>query len=149
MKYKLIASILLMMTLLIGCNLKEPNASPEAAASPPVSNPQADKATITGRVLTKEGNEPVSDEIIRLAEVTRQGDQGAYVLNLAFSPGARSDAQGYFIFDNIPPVEYVMIVGDIYAAHEVLSDVAGKPLTWSTEAGKVLDTGVHYVDLTP
>jgi hypothetical protein len=92
---------------------------------------------------------PMADTLVRLAEVVRSGDEGAYVLDQAFSPGARTDNDGYFIFENIPAMEYVLIVGDVQHSFKVIENEDKKPRVWNALADQILDVGVLKVTLFP
>lgn len=75
----------------------------------PPAQPEPGMATVTGRVISENSGLPLSDTIVRLAEVVRQEDEGAYVLDVAFSPGTDSDGEGFFIFENVDAYEYVIV----------------------------------------
>jgi hypothetical protein len=118
-----------------------------STALPTPAQPAADKATVTGRVLSEDGNPVEEGTIVRLAETYYDGEDGAYALDESRSPGANTDAAGYFIFSDIPAREYVLIVGNIYAVYEVVSKPSGLPETYNAEPGKILNLGEIKVDL--
>ncbi len=133
-------SFLLVLLLAAACQ--------RAAQGPTVASPEAEKTTVRGRVMTQ--GQPLVDTTVRLAEVFREGEgqeEGAYVLDGAFSPGAITDGEGYFVMENIEPIEYVMIVGDVYGIHTVVANSDGKPRVWETQAGEVVDFGVVTITL--
>ena len=147
MFYRIFVSMILMSIYisLSGCdNVKSPMLEPKT--TPPVS-PQKGMATVIGRVVSEGDNKPITDTIVRMAEVVRQGGEGAYVLDIAQSPGTRSDQNGYFIFENVNPQEYVIIIGDVYDVYKVVSGDDQKPIAWATAADQILDVGTLSVDL--
>jgi hypothetical protein len=110
----------------------------------PPAVPDEGKATVVGRVINKNGSGPIVDATIRLAEVFREGEGGAFVVNLATSPSTRTDAEGYYIIENIPPGEYVIAVGEgeSMAEYDVIEDSTGKQArVWMATAGQVNDWG--------
>jgi hypothetical protein len=118
----------------------------------PPAQPERGMATLAGRVLAKNGGGAIANEIIRLAEVYRESEgseEGAYVLDLAFSPGTRSDEMGYFVFDNIPANEYVIVVGDVNGDYAIIREEDGRARVWNAEVDNVLNVGVVKVDLEP
>jgi hypothetical protein len=112
-----------------------------------IQKPQSGKATVTGKVISTISNKPLAT-IVWLAEVTRQGDQGAYVLNAASSPSIYANANGVFVLTNVAPREYVIIVGNPESQNEVIKDSSGKPKVWNIVADQVIDTGELRVALT-
>src|SRR5262249_38082808 len=81
--------------------------APNAAAA---AKPEAGKATVIGRVLSKQTGAPITATSVRLAEVTRQGSEAIYVLDGAHSPGALTGGDGRFVMANIVAREYVLVI---------------------------------------
>ena len=115
----------------------------------PPAPPESGMATVTGRVISENTGLPLSDTIVRLAEVVRQDEEAAYVLDVAFSPGTDSDGEGFFIFENVDPLEYVIVVGDVYEIYKVMADEDGKAKTWISFEDQILNIGELIVDLSP
>lgn len=105
------------------------------------------KATVIGRVISEKTGQPLAHITVRLAEVVRQGNEGAFVLDTAFSPGDITDDQGYFRFDNVDAKEYVIVVGDVYTVYKIIPEPSGKARVWKAEPDQVLDVGELRVDL--
>jgi hypothetical protein len=154
MKFAYLRVLLVLLFFLSACDQVQPTAivqSPSgqtpSGATPPAA-PEADKATVVGRVLSSVDGKPIPQIAVRLAEVYRQpGKDPFYILNLATSPGDRTDDEGVFLFENIPAGEYVILVGEAYGMRRaVIDEATGKPRLWKMEAGKVLDTGTVSVD---
>ena len=115
----------------------------------PPAQPESGMATVTGRVISENSGLPLADTIVRLAEVVRQDEEAAYVLDVAFSPGTDSDGEGFFIFENVDPLEYVIVVGDVYEIYKVMADEDGKAKTWISVEDQILNIGELIVDLSP
>jgi len=119
-------------------DLEASNTQPTNSQTPTV---QGDPAAVIGVLISKETGQPLPDAVVRLAEVTRQGDQGMAVMDAGHSPAARTDANGAFKIENVPPAEYVMMLQISEGIYTAAKDDNSKPLTWVVEAGQVVDTG--------
>lgn len=139
----LITSLLVLLT---ACNS---NPSVRDPNSPQTSQPEKGMATVIGNVRSKSNNLPYQYTLVRLAEVFRQGDEGAFVLDQAFSPGARTDDQGHFAFENITPGEYVLVIGDVMAVYKIISESNGEAKVWNVPEDQITDLGELQVDLSP
>ena len=78
---------------------------------------------VTGFVRSDLTGERIPAMIVRLAEVFRnEAGDAAFVLDGAQSPGTLTDVEGRFIFQNVEPREYVLIVGNVEAnEYEVIA----------------------------
>ncbi len=141
MKFNKIVLSSLLLFLLAACQ------KGVSAQAPSVSPPESGKATVTGRILSLKTGKPLANTGMRLAEVVRQGGQGAFVLDTANSPGTSTDNNGYFVFKDIPPKEYVMVVGDVMATYVIVPDPSGKARVWNAPADQVTKVGDISVDL--
>lgn len=140
----------LFLLLLIGLNACSTTESTEELVVPTIPAPADGMANVTGRVLHKETEDPFIDTIIRLAEVVRSEDGGdVYVLDQAFSPGTRTDEFGIFVFENVDPIEYVLIVGDVEGIYEVIPNDDGTPRVWNAKVNEVLNVRDLLVLLEP
>jgi len=115
----------------------------------PVPSPDAEKTTVIGSVFSTTTNKPYPGASVWLAEVYRQGGEGAYVLDSVASPGVYADEEGVFVIANVDPKEYVIVIGNPEGAYEVIPDDKGRARVWQTEAGKILDVGQLKVKLVP
>ncbi len=110
--------------------------------------PEASKGHVTGTILTLDGK-PYSDYSVRLAEVYWQGEQGAYVLDESFSPGAISDKNGAFQVLNAPEGEYVLILGQAMQTYQAVTDANGILMRVTVKAGETVDLGTIKFDYVP
>ena len=124
-----------------------PQPSPQATAMPA---PQAGKANLTVHILGKKDGKPLADVAVRLAQVYRQGGEGAYVLDLARSPVATTDTNGFAFIQDFFPYEYFIIVGEPGDNHYyIVQDDQTLPIPYKTEKDKTLDAGTLTVDFVP
>jgi hypothetical protein len=140
-------SVILTLALITGCRgAKDKTSAGKATAIP---EPEAAKATVTGKVFSTTLNQPYPKAAVWLAQVYRQGEEGAYVLDAAASPAEYADENGVFVIANINPAEYVIVIGDPETDYVVIPDDTGRARVWKPEAGKVLDVGQLNVSLSP
>ena len=99
--------------------------------------------------MARRDGKPIANVPVRLAEVFRKDDRGAFALDDAFSPGDLTDPQGWFNIENIEPREYVIIVGEAIGAYEIIQDKGGQARVWDAAPDQILDVGVLEVDLGP
>jgi hypothetical protein len=143
------ALFLMMALILLILTACQPSPTIQTQSEPPtVPTPEPGSSSVAGRVLALADQSPMPDTIVRLAEVHRDGDQGAYVLDMAFSPGTRTDANGYFVFPSVEAREYVIIVGDVEWLYDVISEADGLPKVWQADPNQVLSTGDLLVELS-
>ncbi len=151
--------LLLLCTLLLGgCSTATPaNNDNATTVAPTVANPtnpnptqpEAGKTIFKGRALNLQ-DEPWANTGVRLAEVVRNAQDpntAACVLSDSTSPGTVTDAEGYFVFANIPAVEYVLIVGDVYGKYKAILGDDLVTRVFSPTTDQVLDVGDIKVDL--
>lgn len=113
-----------------------------------VISPQSDKATVTGIVLSERTNLPIMNVPVSLAEVFREGESAAYVLDGAQSPLAYTDKNGLFALNNISPGEYVAVIGSVEVNdYIILTEPSGQAKVWTATAGNILDLETQFVDL--
>lgn len=151
MKNVYLIVILALVIVLCGCSTTEVATEVSTEEIPPPPTPEVGMAAVTGRVYSEKTGEPLPGAIIRLAETVRPeeggGENDVFVLDLAFSPGTRTDDNGVFVFENVDPMEYVIVVGDVERTYVVIPDETGKPATWIALPDEILDIGSFHVSL--
>jgi hypothetical protein len=132
--------------MVAGCTALGPNK----IVSTPTAAPAKGMAIFSGQVLNSQDGLPITDTPVRLAQVYRQGEQGAYVLDMSHSPSSVSDKSGNFSILDIAPAEYLIVIGKPEDNHYLIyQDDAGKPITYQLEADKSIQVGVIKVDFKP
>jgi hypothetical protein len=125
--------------------------TPDPAFDPdrPVPTPPADKVTLTGFAFSTILNEMLVEWPVFLAEVYRNPENdGAYVFDTASSPYTLTDASGRFIFTNLEPGEYVIVVGSIEVnRYEIIAEPNGRPKVINVSPGELLDLSTLQVEL--
>lgn len=135
-----------MIILVAACSVS--GGGEEQPKPTPPKPPEKGKATVIGRALDRESRHPLAGTLIKLAEVVRQGDDAAYALDPYFSPGATTDENGFFILENIPAGEYVLVVGNVETIYEIIQDESGRARVWKADADEILDMGEITADLS-
>ncbi len=131
MKKKTLLSLLLLVVLVTACKTDTPSTQ--------MPSPEPDLATIHGRVLS-EGGTPLQNTSVRLADVYRGEDNdGAFALDEAFSPSALSDEDGFYIFNNINPGEYVLFFGSINSNYMIVANEDGSAIVYKVSPNEVLE----------
>lgn len=114
------------------------------------ATPQAGQANLKGRLISQIDNKPLPNVAVRLAQIYRQNDQAAFMLDLARSPGNFTDKDGYFFIVDVLPAEYYVIIGEPSDNHYVIAtDDKQKSILLTTEKDKVLDAGTIKTDYVP
>ncbi len=110
--------------------------------------PQPGLATVTGVVIHQKSQKPVINVPVFLAEVYRQGDSGAFVLDGAHSPQSVTDSDGRFAVVDIPAGDYVLVIGNPEVNdYDIIEDNNGKAQVWTADADNILDMAVIEVVL--
>lgn len=150
-----IRSYLLVLTLfwiLTGCqNAALPSINTNTQnKTKPMPTPATGKAVMYGQALSSKDGKPFVNTPVRLAQIYRKGDQGAFVLDMANSPSSLTDADGNFTIININPAEYLLVIGKPEDNNYVLyQDKNGKPNTYQITANQTVKVGTLRVDYTP
>ena len=70
-----------------------------------------------------------------------------FLIDESASPITITDENGLFVFNELEPRDYVIVVGDLYGQHVILSNNDGTAQIFTAEAGQVLDVDMLKVDL--
>lgn len=132
-----------------------PLATPTAIARSTEVPPSAGKASVTGRLIDAKAGEPMGNQALSLPSVvcpagaTEENvrEQCVYMVDAAFDPSALTDQEGRFVFRDIDPGRYVLLVGNPEVRYTVLADAARKPLIWKVEADEITELGDLAVEL--
>jgi len=137
--------VLLTLSLILSsCQTK-----PTEVSNTPVPTPKAEEGLLMGIVQNLKG-EPLEDIPVRLAQIYRQGEQGAFVLDLSHSPSSIATTGGKFVVLAIPPAEYLVVVGKPEDNNYIIyQGKDGKPITYTIAGGQTIDIGTIQVDFTP
>lgn len=118
----------------------------------PLQTPTQDqsKGSLKGRLLLND--QPVNDVILSLAEVIRDSSGREMVVSYdpSSSPTTNTDSQGYFIFINISPNKYGLILDTIIKSYLIhYPDEEDKQILVIIEKGKEVDLGTLNYDTLP
>jgi hypothetical protein len=140
--------VLLLAGLLAAC--AQAKGGPAGGQPSPFPTPLTGKSSLAGRLLGQKDGAPLAKVTVRLAKIYRQGDQAAYVLDLAHSPSNVSDENGYFIVQDFDPDEYYMVIGEPGDNHYyIIQDSKQEGVIYKVAKDQVLDAGAIRADFTP
>lgn len=113
-----------------------------------IKDPESGRTTVFGNVSNPTNNQPYSQVQVQLAEAY-DNDQGEtnFVLNTVQSPITFADDQGDFVFENIPPHRYVVVVGDVYSNYKILLGPDQVTMVIDAKVDQKLDLGPLKVDI--
>jgi hypothetical protein len=137
--------VLCLLLSLTACTTAQPTPTPtdELIIPTPVSG----QAVVYGRVLSSITGQPIYRVRVAFAEVIRNGETAIFVDDAAFSPFAETDTDGRFVLPDLPPKEYVIVIGDPFGLNDVVRNPDGLPKVWNIEAGQQLDIGEVRVNI--
>ncbi|GEM_PF-772986 len=110
-----------------------------------IATPLPSKSTIVGQVVSTATikAQPLSQTVVKLAEVVWDAEKkdGIFVVDGASSPSTITDEQGKFLFANIKPGQYVIVVGELTGINEIVaeSNDSNKAKIFTVESDKILD----------
>ncbi|MGB9872776.1 MAG: hypothetical protein ACPLYD_14115 [Anaerolineae bacterium] len=120
-----------------------PLATPGRLISPLSPSVDITGTGLIGQLVSASERAPLSNTVVRLARVfwNEERTDGVYVLEGARSPSCMTDDNGFFVFSDIDPADYVMIVGDVYGDYVVISNPDGTPKIFTVQEGTTTDVG--------
>ena len=96
-------------------------------------------------------NQPVSSVLVRLAAVFWDDakKEGAFVLDESASPSAITNGNGEFLFVNIEPGDYVILIGETPSDEGVVTNDDGSAKIYTAVSDKIVDIGTLNTILIP
>ncbi len=139
--------IILVFTLLglVACTSVQPTPTPADQFTIPT--PANGQAVVSGRILSDITGKPIYRVRVAFAQVIRNEESAIFVDDAALSPYVETDTEGRFVISNLPPKEYVIVIGDPFGMNDVVRNADGLPKIWNIEAGQQLDIGEVRVNI--
>ncbi len=162
MKYLTIGVLPILMVVLSGCGAKPtPFESPvyvsplavsteEVATPTPLPSPPPDKGIITGRFVDYLSGEPAAEMVVYLGELSPlEGDPGSHIIVMlpSSSPSTTTDKNGYFVFYDVEPDTYAMVIWTPGNSWVVADPETGLDILVTVEPGAITDLGELAIDL--
>jgi hypothetical protein len=123
------------------------NITPTPIPEQPVPNPVGDLGVLVGYVFSSATGKPIVNVPLQLAEVFRQNGEGVYVLDAAQSPFALADVTGKFVFSDVMPGEYFLVVGSVEAGgYRIVEGEPNVGRPFFVTAGETTEIGNLSVD---
>jgi hypothetical protein len=118
-----------------------PTLAPTTFTSPV---PNSDRGSITG-VLLRNTSSPISvnDAILYLGSVHLDANGAPILAGLdkQTAPSTQTDKSGRFVFAEVPPGTYVLILDRIHETFLLNDPTSGKDFLIKSQAGQILDLG--------
>lgn len=143
---------LLGLVFLIACN-PTPLASPLASPiQSPVASPQPEfqapapalgKALVVGILMNENTDQPMAGVELYLGDhIGATSDTPMYGLDPSVAPRTTTDQDGRFVFADVDPGSYVIIVWNPFNSYMLQDPATGAELSVILEADEVFDVGV-------
>jgi hypothetical protein len=118
------------------------------AVPPEIPTPEAGRIVFTGRLVSETTGQPVTDAPVWLGAIYRKDDQAIFAIDTVRSPLDYTDSNGYFIIEQIAPLEYTITIGDPFQRSKVVRDTENPDdsKVYQTTADSVFDVGVIKVE---
>jgi len=131
-------TILLIAFALSACSTATASLTPTNPI-PAIPTASASMGVVAGRLISKDTHTAFANRYVFLAVVSyNETGQGAFFVDTGHSPTTQSDENGYFRFVNVPPDDYVLVVGEPAMGSVAITDPnTGNPKIWKVEAGKI------------
>jgi hypothetical protein len=152
--------IIFLAFLTIACGASNSATSPEATSTsqnvPTIEikvNPETGFVTGTLEFITENDSKPVTNISLFLAEVLKDenGIPRVVSVNRADSPRAATDVKGQFVFSDIPPGEYGIVLDIVVKAYLLPEPGSDSDLVVKVEPGEIVDLGLlqYNADILP
>ena len=136
----------MLVVICAGCETSQATPSEVSAPMPIITlTPAPAQSAVVGQAINDLNQQPqlLRNTIVKLAGVVWNADKtdGAYFLDAAFSPSTITDANGVFVFDNLKPGDYIIVIGDPFGAYAIVTEASGKAKVFTADKDQVLNVG--------
>jgi len=151
-KMRLLFLSVLLILLFAGCNKSGTlpiitKATPLISKATPLPTPKKGTAIVTGTMIDKAGKKPLGDQLVRLSKIYGEGKDAIYVYNESSDPGTYTAETGFFVFTDVNPGSYAVILIDNNGNYSPIIENADKIITVDAVEDKVISMGDITVDL--
>jgi hypothetical protein len=122
------------------------NAAPATTLTVPTPGPDA--GVIVGTVFSTKMNGPLPNMGVYLGEYMYMTPGPDYLVTIRqeSSQHTFTDSEGRFVFDNVPPGKYPILLWTPFSSHVIPDEKREKELVVEVTAGKVIDLDQLEVD---
>jgi hypothetical protein len=134
-------------SLLLGCSTRMPAATPTKTEEKPsllIPTPGPESGVISGKILDSTTGKPFERNIFLSKNLTSDHPELPPLISFSYdsNPRAIQDDAGNFVFIDVPPGNYVLVLWSPADMDFVTEKGTDKPLAIKVEQGKSLDLGV-------
>jgi hypothetical protein len=111
-----------------------------------ISTPEEGSANVLGKLQLV--NQTVIKGIsVWVTPIYRsESGEGVYALDTSSNPYTLTDEDGYFLFEDIEPGEYILFIGDPMTKFAIVTDDNGEVRVWEILPNETNDLGVISID---
>ncbi|MBW6475171.1 MAG: hypothetical protein K0B14_18735 [Anaerolineaceae bacterium] len=111
-----------------------------------IPSPEEGRANISGRLqLINQTN--IKGISVWVTPIYRSvSGEGVYALDTSSNPYTLTDEDGYFLFEDIEPGEYILFIGDPMTKFAIVTDDNGEVRVWDILPNETNDLGVISID---
>jgi len=137
----LIISALIILSLCIASCQRQDQIDLAAIPSPEEGN-----ANVFGKLqfINQANNEGINVWITPIYRTST--GEGVYALDTSSNPNTFTDENGFFVFEDIDPGEYILFVGDLMTKFEIVTDDSGEIKVWDILPNESNDLGVISIE---
>lgn len=137
----------LIFSFLFGCSAQAPKTTPvqtEQKTSLQIPTPGQESGVISGQILDSATGKPFERNFFLSKNLTADHPELPPLISFSYdsNPRAAQDDAGYFVFKDVPPGEYVLVLWSPADMQFVMEKGTETPLPIKVEAGKALDLGL-------
>ncbi len=127
--------------------LTSPLESPSQVRLGPVPTPLPERGVVTGVLFNQTFDAPMPDTELYLAPLIKSDDGRMEVarFDIKVAPKTRTDSTGQFVFADIAPGRYAIILGGVFDQYLVTDARNGQESIFSLEGGQTVDLDEIWV----
>ncbi len=130
---------------------QEPTQGP--ALTDPAVTPDPNQGVVRGVLMVRKGGtaQPVASQTLYLAEILKDdaGVERAASVDRQTSPRTMTNAEGHFVFVNVPPGRYGLVLDTVVDSYLLNDPASGGSLLVETTAGQEVALGELVYDTLP
>jgi hypothetical protein len=137
----------LFFSFLCGCSAQATKTTPiqtEPKTSLQIPTPGPESGVVSGQILDSATGKPLERNFFLSKNLTLDHPELPPLISFSYdsNPRAAQDDAGYFVFKDVPPGEYVLVLWSPADLQFVMEKGTDNPFSIKVEAGNALDLGL-------